>query len=643
MLPNKFPYKPDGILTNETITSIVDIHSYKLDVFSKKAIVNDTIKCPSVRAHCMIVYGNDTYGDEYRSEKRYFTVLPFHKAPSLSDNITITQGNLKTYGDLEFIDGNYSVFNCTPIDYPLIRFVDSITYTESVSGAGTIENMQTDDENYKQILSEKDYYGNPIWEYLYTIRCSFNFDPGLAGRNFYLSIDLVSTKSGSLKVNGQAIRTGTTIDEDDIYIEDVTSISWDAGSRWTNSFNTKFYYFKLVDESGTTAKLNFTVNMEMNVIDLYAVIRLQYSHKTNISTAVDLDIWNWDTSTWHGIESVDNYASFDDDSFVLGKESPHVNSSFGVRFRYQAINPSYPFQIEVDQLRLEYSFEIGDIINEVPIQPDNFTFTKGSFTSQDDIEYLDGNYSVIASSEPVNPPNEYVDSITYTKSVSGTGTIENMQNDDDNYKQINTKKTYYGNPIYDYLYTLRCSFNFDPALAGRDFYLSIDLVSTKSGSLKVNGQAIRTGTTIDEDDIYIEDVTSISWDAGSRWSTSFNTKFYYFKLVEVGEAPATINFTVDIEVSNPDCTLITTLQYSHKTNISVPVALDIWNWVTSSWDNIENISNTVDFDVDFFVIGLESDYVNSTFGVRVKFEATHETSAFKLEIDRLRLDYTNYS
>ena len=636
-IPEKLPYKLDGILTDEITISIVDIHSYKLDGFSKKAIVDDIIKCPSVRDHYIILYGDDAYGDEYRSEKYYFTVLPLYKIPSQPENMTISQGSLETYGDLEFIDGNYSVFASSSIENPLIRYIDSITYSKGSAGGGSVTNTYTDDSSGQNMNSG--YQSYPLYQYWISI--TLNFDPSLAGRDYYISAHIESTGTGAggkLLINGGVWKTGNDIDFDNELKTGVNSITY--GTNPTDSSHTaKIFYFKLEDTNGDIAKVNFTVDMDIDAIDLYA-IKLQYSHKTNISTTVDLDIWNWETSTWREIESIDNTASFDANSFTLGIESDYVNDSFYVRYRYYAENPAFLFGINIDQLRLEYSFELGDIINEVPTQPDNFI--GASFVSQGDIEYLDGDYSLITSCEAFCPSNEYIDSITYTKGSAGDGSLENTQTDDSNYKQILRKKTYYGTPVYKYLYSIDVLFNIDPVYGGRDFYFSCDIVSGMSMYLYVNGGGVASGSTIDFDDMLISDVTSIRL-FGNRWDTTFDSKVYYFKLVEVGETPAIINFTVDIQVDNPNCTLITTLQYSHRTNISIPIALDIWDWTTSSWVNIENVSNAVDFDPDFFNIGIESDYVNETFGVRVKFYGSHETDTFKLEIDRLRLDYTDYS
>ncbi|KKN03369.1 hypothetical protein LCGC14_1108360, partial [marine sediment metagenome] len=105
-------------------------------------------------------------------------------------------------------------------------------------------------------------------------------------------------------------------------------------------------------------EVNTVVNMEVTDPDCVSVDYLKYSHRTNISQVIDLDIWNWGTSQWNDIENVNNYATFDADSYNLGQSSPYVNSSNGVRVRFMGLGSS-PFQLWVDQLALDYSYTIS--------------------------------------------------------------------------------------------------------------------------------------------------------------------------------------------------------------------------------------------------------------------------------------------
>ncbi|MBA7522281.1 hypothetical protein ES705_14399 [subsurface metagenome] len=170
------------------------------------------------------------------------------------------------------------------------------------------------------------------------------------GRDFYFSCDIVSGTSMSLKVNGVQKASGTTIDFDDVLIEDVNSIRLD-GSRWSTTFDSKIYYFKLVE---IIKEIDVQVDMQVTDPEAASVESLEYSHKTNVSQPIDLDIWNWNTEQWYEIESVSNSGTFDDDSFTLGQDSQYVNSSNGVRIRYQA-SGSFPYQLEIDRLALNYT------------------------------------------------------------------------------------------------------------------------------------------------------------------------------------------------------------------------------------------------------------------------------------------------
>jgi len=381
----KTPYNPEGILFYiDTIISVFNESEYSLDGFGKKPFENNnTINC-CIGDHSIIIYGNDTYGDEYRSEKYSFTVLPVYIAPSQPDNFTFNIGSLQTpYGDLETIDGNYSNFISTA---GVKEFINSVSYLHGSCGGGSLANTHTDDSNYYQMNSEYEYQ-------VHWVSVTFNFNPTLAGRDFYISthIDTTSSAIGYLYINGQLQASGIHIDFDHELKTGVNSITFQTYSE-TTAHNSKMYYFKLVENP---PDLDVQVDMQVEDPNCYSVNSLQYSHRTNISATVDLDIWNWGTSSWNEIESVDNSVNFDDDSFTLANNSAYLNSTFGVRIRFQALNQPNEFQLEIDRLRLEYAFTIGSIIHGIPSQPDNFTFNDGSLqTPYGDLEIVDGNYSV---------------------------------------------------------------------------------------------------------------------------------------------------------------------------------------------------------------------------------------------------------
>lgn len=178
------------------------------------------------------------------------------------------------------------------------------------------------------------------------------------GRDFYFSCDIVSGASMTLQVNGVTKAMGSTIDFDDMLIMGVTSIRL-VGSKWDSTFNSKIYYFKLVEDiEPTPVDLDFQIDLQIDDEYCYFPNSISYSYKTSVSQTIDFDIWNWDTESWDEIESINNYETFDDDIFYLDYGSPYVNSSNGIRIRFQAFDCSADFRIEIDQLRLDY-YNIG--------------------------------------------------------------------------------------------------------------------------------------------------------------------------------------------------------------------------------------------------------------------------------------------
>ena len=75
-------------------------------------------------------------------------------------------------------------------------------------------------------------------------------------------------------------------------------------------------YIKAYTTPYSEYDLDVQVDIQVNNPNCSSITSLKYSHRTDVSAIVDLDIWNWNSSTWFEIESVNNYATFDDDSFL---------------------------------------------------------------------------------------------------------------------------------------------------------------------------------------------------------------------------------------------------------------------------------------------------------------------------------------
>ncbi len=96
---------------------------------------------------------------------------------------------------------------------------------------------------------------------------------------------------------------------------------------------------------------------------------------------------------------------------------------------------------------------------------------------------------------------------------------------------------------------------------------------------------------------------------------------------------------IGMKADDPDVLSVDYLKYSHRTNVAVDIDLDIWNWQSESWYEIESVTNTVNFNDDSFTLGAGSPYVSFSFEVRIRFQGSH-TSSFQLELDRLLLEYS---
>lgn len=454
---------------------------------------------------------------------------------------------------------------------------------------------------------------------------------------------------------------------------------WDGGVRDTGIIE---YWFITEDSSIATEltlresgapKVSFSVsasgyfyyagNLVECVSDTWYHIKIQwYADET-------VDIWI------DGVKYVDGGALTN--SWVSGLTSTWVRMySTGVAFHIDAYGESwdpyysvgdnlnvsmgniYPDNIIMDKGSYDYtnnmksndasyttftSTHTDGYIYETPSQWDNFTFTEGIGDTIGELETIDADWSVINSTKGVFVPNEYISSITYTKGSDGGGNLENTQTDDENYQRINPKSTYYGNPIFDTKYETEITFIIDPAYGGRDFYFSCDIWTSGSMSLTLsyNGGTIGTGELIDLDDEFLTAVTYIKL-MGNRWTTNYYTLVKYFKLVEDATGtPAELDVQVDVQVNDPDLNSIEFFKYSHKTNVSIDIDLDIWNWVTTTWYEIESVDNSASFDDDSFALGSDSVYVSGTNQVRMRFQASSSINDFELLIDRFRLDYFN--
>ncbi|MFW9970089.1 MAG: hypothetical protein ACFFDF_07790 [Candidatus Odinarchaeota archaeon] len=172
---------------------------------------------------------------------------------------------------------------------------------------------------------------------------------------------------------------GLSSDTATIYINDVDkgTYSFSGVADYFDTLRFKVdtpscYYSLLIDAVGYSWDQNYDIgdnediiydeismcdidtqtDVKINDLVLGEDVILKYSLKTNISITIDLDIWNWETSEWFQVNSIYNSVSFDAYYFVLS--DCYMNDDNDVKIRFQSVSISNPFNLQIDQLRIDY-------------------------------------------------------------------------------------------------------------------------------------------------------------------------------------------------------------------------------------------------------------------------------------------------
>jgi len=274
-----------------------------------------------------------------------------------------------------------------------------------------------------------------------------------------------------------------------------------------------------------------------------------------------------------------------------------------------------------------------------PSQWSEFAFTKGSGTTAQDIISNNGVYSTLTSS-PYSPASDgdpnYINSVTYNAGSYYDGTLLNTQTDDGAYYR-STKRPY---EIFD------MNLFFDPALTGHDVELSINVIGGgQSIYLYINGVAVVGGASLDFDNQVYENVNTV--ELREAYSTSSRyIVLYYFKIIEldlIPEEPAEFDYTVEwtIPTGTPQ-----TLYYDYMTSVAVDCDMDIYDWVSTSYVELQSNTGT-SWITNSYNLASNPNKVSGTNQVRVRFQTAGYSSNFYMYIDQLAVYYqipiTTYS
>ena len=685
----------DEILYNTMNNVSLNMSSYIFDTFSDMKYSLDGRSNVSITTQDtttehvpygernIIVYGDDIYGDEYSSGLITFEVALVRETPSQPDGFTFTNGTLlEPYGDLQFIDGNYSSIraDCLGSGSQNITTTADITREWSYP-SGThyddVDDLTRGSGDYIRPLSSDNMEVDEFELSSFTLPANLDIYKIIV----WVNVWQFSTASSQPRISWDDGDTWSSYGGGYDYFREL-GFGDDYGWEWTGLEKGQadldelavsirasgisdmppsglYIYCVWVEVYYGMADLDFIVDLNVNDTDLYEVENLRYSHKTNISATIDLDIWNWGTSTWYELESVDNSATFDYHEVTLGNSSDYLNlTSNGIRLRYQAPILFTPLQLEIDCLTLLYSttFIPGNLY-EIPIQPDNFTMANGTLTTYGDLLFINGNYSVVKA-ELISGGGQWSSTMSPDGDVSiqwsfpSSGTHYDLIDDDPD------------NPLEGDAVSESAT----SGLVDEFTMESVDIGSDTVSQVKVRANVAKAGTGDAQIDLYFDgswqgwksissgtydyiwtglsgdqtDVNNmkVKFKSGVAGFVKFNIIFAFEIQVYTYEAPNyEVRFQVDLQVDNEDCFYPYMLSYSHKTNISETIDLDIWNWDTNSWYEIESVDNSATFDMDYFWLEYQCAYVNETNGIRIRFQSSTESNSFQLEIDQLRLEY----
>jgi len=300
-------------------------------------------------------------------------------------------------------------------------------------------------------------------------------------------------------------------------------------------------------------------------------------------------------------------------------------------------------------------------IYEMPSQWDNFTFTNGTGITIGELETIDADYSVIRddytgeSGYDIMLPIGDISTVDWSK-IGGTYFYQCV---DDNVEEpgagdglkirtsVNGASIYFDLTDIDHTIESYVLWIYHENSAGDDKESNIYIDHNNGGGYVYIGTVINN-YPYDWDSIVVNNVNELGSDWNIKIENVDSSPFTYavevvYLKVYYNDVEQDLDVQIDIQVDDPDLSSIEYLKYSHRTNVSATIDLDIWNWISSTWYEIESIDNFATFDDDSFTLGVDSDYVNSTFGVRIRFQLNTGTNDFELQIDRLRLDYLTNS
>ncbi|KKN01864.1 hypothetical protein LCGC14_1123460, partial [marine sediment metagenome] len=148
-------------------------------------------------------------------------------------------------------------------------------------------------------------------------------------------------------------------------------------------------YIETVYVEVYTTPYQYTVDYEItwDVADPYSIDFFEYDYRTTFAIDTDLDIYNWDTTTWLELESNTGVGWYSG-SYTL--TDPYISGSDEIKIRFQSASTTTNFDMELDQIALDYTDSIISFDTRSLSIYD--TFSQGSGTIEFWTYFMDAPY-----------------------------------------------------------------------------------------------------------------------------------------------------------------------------------------------------------------------------------------------------------
>ncbi len=185
--------------------------------------------------------------------------------------------------------------------------------------------------------------------------------------------------------------SGSQSDLDDFQLKVITSSSLQFSGY--NYLDTVYIIVTYTPDPG----LSFITDLHLDgvrPIDQVDSVELQYSFKTNISTDIDLSLFNYSSSSWNVVNS-SSYTQFSNCSYEIS-EGDYFSPYYDVRVKFNTTESS-SFKFYLEKLKLHYNWTKGTYQNDYlysdyPDYPTDFTIYNGTCDSEGNFEAQDNDF-----------------------------------------------------------------------------------------------------------------------------------------------------------------------------------------------------------------------------------------------------------